>query len=86
MCQEISQYKPNVMEVTAIAPDQTCQGTAARRLAIRAGSARDVISSGILCAIRDAQMKQEQKIAVIDIIGCCIGSMRVRATRVASRA
>jgi hypothetical protein len=74
------------MEVTAIAADQACQGSAARRLAIRAGAARDEISSGILCAIRDAQMKQEQKIAVIDIIGCCLGSIRVRAKRVASRA
>jgi hypothetical protein len=29
MCQEISQYKPNVVEVTANEDDQTYQGTAA---------------------------------------------------------
>src|SRR6202034_1097627 len=65
MCQEISQYKPKVMEVTAVAPDQTCQGTAAARLAIPADSAREVISSGILWAISDAQLRQEQKISAV---------------------
>jgi hypothetical protein len=31
MCQEISQYKPTVVEVTANVDDQTYQGTAAAR-------------------------------------------------------
>src|ERR1700733_12855035 len=85
MCQEISQYKPKVIEVTAAAPDQTCQGTAATRLAIPAGSARDVISSGILCAINDAQLSREQTIADMVIRGDLLGSMRARTARVASR-
>src|ERR1700733_3171941 len=85
MCQEISQYKPKVMEVTAAVPDQTCQGTAAAPLAIPAGSARDVASSGMLCAINDAQLSQEQKIADIVITDGLLRSMRVRAARVASR-
>src|ERR1700723_3931854 len=77
MCQEISQYKPKVMEVTAVAPDQTCQGTAAARLAIPADSAREVISSGILWAISDAQLRQEQKIsAVVRTLGL-LGSMPI---------
>src|SRR5580704_13013185 len=82
MCQEISQYKPKVMEVTAVAPDQTCQGTAAARIAIPAGSVWEVISSGILWAISAAQLCQEQKIAAVVRTPGVLGSMPIHAVRV----